>query len=157
MCKRDGHVCTELTLWMFSSNWSLGGASLIHMSTLWVARSAHVPRGSLGFLCVTPCTYAPPLPLNLGCCVCPNHHHHHYEVNHQNGLKTKEKESPTQLQGFIPNGAFIGALHLNMDGNSHRYTGVLLWCVALLLIEGHLFGQDSSLRYFTLGAWKLYP
>lgn len=80
-------------------------------------------------LSVTPRTYAPPLPSTLSCLFAPNLYHHHYEVNHQNGLKTKEIESPTRLQGFIPNGAFIGALRLNMNGNSHRYTD---WCPVMM-------------------------
>lgn len=80
-------------------------------------------------LCVTPHIYAPPLPSTLGCCVRLNHHYCHCEVNNQNGLKTKEIGSPTRLQGFILNGAFIGALHLNVDGNSHRYAD---WCPVMM-------------------------
>lgn len=95
------------------------------MSAVLVALSAHVPPSSLGFMHDTTHLCTSCLPSISGCRVCPNHHHHHYEVNHQNGLKTKELGFPTRLQGFIPNGAFIGALHRNMDGNSHRYTD---WC-----------------------------
>lgn len=105
------------------------GASIINVSAVLVVLSAHVPHWSLG-LCVMLRTYAPPLLSPLGCWIHPNHH----DVNHQNGLKTKEVESSARLQGFIPNGAFIGALHPNQDGNSHRYTdwsSVIMRCFAV--------------------------